>query len=213
MFRYHPRTYEYCSAVSHARAWHVSLGIRVPHQKHQTTRFLPTLHPHYIFNIFSILVISCIQYNMSRNRVFDDANHVNDEHTITKLLKQFFFKFWFLFQFESFSIKNDLQHDFDKLFQHVSRTSYDIFSLFFIEKIFQKLINYINQYEKIHEIDEKNKSYARIWFFIIVKKLRAYIVIWIYMNLHFETCIENYWNANRTKFIHEFVSKHIFLKR
>ena len=99
---------------------------------------------------------------MNRNRVFDDANHVNDEHTITKLFKQSFFKFWFLFQFESFSIKNDLQHDFDKLFQHVSRTSYDIFSLFFIEKIFQKLINYINQYEKIHEIDEKNKLYARI---------------------------------------------------
>ena len=33
------------------------------------------------------------------------------------------------------------------------------------------------------------------------------------MNLHSETCIETFWNANRMKFIHEFVSKHIFLKR
>ena len=60
-------------------------------------------------------------------------------------LNNFFFQFWFMSQFKSLKIKNDLQHDFDKLFQHISRTSYDIFNLFFIEIFFQKLINYINQ--------------------------------------------------------------------
>ena len=60
---------------SHARAWHLSLGIRVPLS--------------YIFNISSILVISDIQYSMNRNRVSDDASHVNDVSTVIKISKYF----------------------------------------------------------------------------------------------------------------------------
>ena len=168
---------------------------------------------HYIFNIYIIFVISRIQYDMNRNRVSDDANHVNDESIVIKSSKKSSSELWLMSQFKSFFIKNDLQHELDKLFQHISRTLYDIFSLFFTKEILQKLINYINQYVDDFDIDHIDKSYARTWFFIIVKKLRVYITTFIYMSLHLETCIEDFWNTMLTKVIHLFVSLHIFLKR
>ena len=150
---------------------------------------------------------------MGRNRVFDDADHVNDEPTIIRKSKISSSKSWPMPEFKSFPIKNGLLHDLGKLFQHVSRTSYDVFSLFFIEEILQKLINYINEYGSSSEIDIEDKSYARTWFSTIVKELRAYIVTFIYMDLHTEACIEDFWNTKPTKAIHLPVSIHISLKR
>ena len=116
-------------------------------------------------------------------------------------------------EFKSLPIKNGLLHGLDKLPQHVSRTSYDIFSLFFIEEILQKLVNYTNEYGNSSEIDIEDKPYARTWFPTTVKELRAYIATFIYMGLHTEACIEDFWNTKPTKAIHLPVSIHISLKR
>ena len=150
---------------------------------------------------------------MGRNRVSDDANHVNDPPIATKISKELPFKLWPMPKFTPLRIKSDLRHDLDVLSQHVSRTSYDIFSLFFTFEIFQHLIDCTNQYETSLHVDIENKPYARIWFSITVEKLRAYIATWLYMSLHPESCIENFWNKNQTKAIHSSVSKHISLKR
>ena len=82
-------------------------------------------------------------------------------------------------KFKSLKIKNDLQHGLDKLPQCVRRTPYDIFSLFFTEDMLQKLVNYTNEYGAGHIIDKNIKPYARIWFPITVKELRAYIATFI----------------------------------
>ena len=83
---------------------------------------------------------------MGRNRVSNDLNHVNDESTVTIKAKKSSSKPWLMPQFQSLHIKNYLQHDFDKLSQNVSRTSHNIFSLFFIEEILTNLIKYTNDY-------------------------------------------------------------------
>ena len=168
---------------------------------------------HYTSNIYIILIISRIQYDMGRNRVSDDADHVNDEPIATKPAKKPPPESWPMPQFEPLPIKNGLQHGLGKLPQHIPRTPYDIFSLFFTEEILQKLINYINQYAESLDTDHIDKSYARTWFPIIVKELRAYIATFIYMSLHLETCIEDFWNTMPTKAIHLSVSLHISLKR
>ena len=150
---------------------------------------------------------------MGRNRVSDDADHVNDLPTATKIPKKPPPKFWPMPKFTSLRIKGDLRHDLGVLPQRVSRTPYDIFSLFFTFEILQYLIDCTNQYEASLHVDKKDKSYARIWFSTTVKELRAYIATWIYMSLHPESCIEEFWNTKWTKSIHSSVSEHIFLKR
>lgn len=102
--------------------------------------FLPTFHSHYILNTSSILVISGIQYNVSRNRVSDDANHVNDVSIVIKIPKES------LSKFKPLRIRDGLRHDLNTLSQHVFRTLYDIFSLFFTFDIIQHLIDYTNRY-------------------------------------------------------------------
>ena len=129
---------------------------------------------------------------MSRNRVSDDADHVNDESTVIKPAKKPPPEPWPMPQFKPLPIKNGLQHELDKLPQRIPRTPYDIFSLFFTEEILQKLINYINQYAESLDTDHIDKSYARTWFSTTVKELRAYIATFIHMSLHFETCIEDF---------------------
>ena len=64
--------------LSHARAWHIWLSIRVP-------QFSTN---HYTSNICKTLLISRIQYIMSRDRVFYDAIHVNDESIVAKSSKK-----------------------------------------------------------------------------------------------------------------------------
>ena len=150
---------------------------------------------------------------MNRNRVSDDANHVNDAPTATKIPKEPPPQPWPMPKFKPLRIKGDLRHDLSTLPQHVSRTPYDIFNLFFTSEILQYLIDCTNQYEADFHVNKEDKPYARIWFPITVKKLRTYIAIWIYMSLHSESCIDDFWNRNPTKSIHLSVSEHIFLKR
>ena len=165
--------------------WHSRIS-----SKYQTTRFLFILYSHYIFNIFSIFVISNIQYNINRNRVSDDANHVNDFFIVIKISKKFLFKFWSMSKFTSFRIKNDLKHDLDILFQRVSRTSYDIFSLFFTFEIFQYLIDCTNQYETNLHVDKKKQIVRSYLIFYYCKKVTS---LHCYLNIYEFTFWKLYW--------------------
>ena len=150
---------------------------------------------------------------MGRNRVSNDLDHVNDEPTATTKAKIPPPEPWPMPKFKPLKIKNGLQHGLGKLPQHVSRTPYDIFSLFFTKEILQKLVDYTNEYENSTEVNIEDKPHARLWFPTTVKELRAYIAIYIYMGLHPDSRIEDFWNTKSTKAIHLSVSIHISQKR
>ena len=152
---------------------------------------------------------------MSRNRVSDDLNHVNDESTIKKRSKKSISKQWFMSKYKSLRIKNDLQYDLEKLFENFLCLLYIIFDLFFIEKILETLIVNINRYASNHSLhDDEIKSFARQWYSITVKKFRTYIVTCIYMKLHFENRVKNYWNSDSSmNSLHILITQHIVLVR
>ena len=112
---------------------------------------------------------------MPRNRVSNDVDHVDDALTATKIPKKPSPKVWPMPEFKPLRIKGGLKHGLDTLPQHVSRTPYDIFSLFFTPEILQHLVDCTNQYGTGLHIDFEDKPYARIWFPTTVKELRAYI--------------------------------------
>ena len=152
---------------------------------------------------------------MNRNRVFDDLNHVNDESTTNKRSRKSISKQWFMSKYKSFRIKNDLQYDLEKLSESFFCQLYSVFGLFFIEKILETLIENTNRYASDHSLhDDEIKFFARQWYSTTVKKLRVYIITCIYMRLHFENRVKNYWNNdNSMKSLHILVIQHIALVR
>ena len=96
---------------------------------------------------------------MSRNRVFDDLNHVADAPTTTKKSKNPSSKPKLISRFTLMKI-NDLIHELSKLSIDVTSTSYRVFNLFFIDEILHKLIKYINEYATKHASKE-DKPFAR----------------------------------------------------
>ena len=150
---------------------------------------------------------------MNRNRVFDDLNHVNDEFIVIIKSKKLFFVVWFMFKFVFIKIKNDFQYELNKLFSNISCPSYNIFNLFFIVDIFQKMIDYINNYVVEWYFIHSKRIHDRKWIFVIVNKLRTYIITYIYMKIHVENRMKNYWNTNDIKSLHFIVIKYIELNK
>ena len=151
---------------------------------------------------------------MNRNRVSNDLDHVDYESIVTKKTKKLSSKQWSMSKYKPLKIKNELQYDLDKLSSNVLCQSYSIFNLFFIESIFETLIKNINKYATNHfSHDQEDKSFARIWFDTTIFELRAFIAIYIYMNVNNEFRIEQYWNTDCAKnSLHSSVTRYISLK-
>ena len=149
---------------------------------------------------------------MNKNRVSDDLNHVVDAFTATKQSKTFSSKSQFISSFKLMKIIK-LTHELGKLFAHIASTSYSIFSLFFNDDILQQIVEHINEYAKKHCSNE-DKSFARKWYFISLKELRAYIAICIYMRVHSQSSVSEYWNRDFSKgSLHSMIHEHISLIR
>lgn len=73
---------------------------------------------------------------MSRNRVFDDLNHVIDQFTIATSTKTILLSLKSMSSFNSIQIKKNLQYKLNKLLENVARTLYNIFNFFFIDEMF-----------------------------------------------------------------------------
>ena len=117
--------------------------------------------------------------------------------------------------FKSLKIKKEFEYELNKLLVHVLNDSHVIFSLFFIEIVLQKFANNTNRYVVNHSHhNDDDKSYVRIWFDIIVRELRTYIAIYIYMSVHKKSRIECYWNTDENKeSIHSLIRNRISLVR
>ena len=88
---------------------------------------------------------------------------------------------------------------------------YEIFNLFFSDETVQTLIEHTNEYALLYPGPEQG---GRRWFPTTVKEFRAYLGVSIWMGLHIESSIPEFWNIDPQKGpVHEQVSKHISLVR
>lgn len=111
-------------------------------------------------------------------------------------------------------ISNPLLHGHSQLPTHIRPDdAYGIFCLFFSEDVLCTLRDHTNQYAELYP-GPADKPFIRDWWPTTVKELRAYIGVYIWMGLHRETAIEDFWNTNpKNGPIHDEVRKHIGLKR
>ena len=148
---------------------------------------------------------------MGRNRVSDDLDHVADAPTTTKKSKNPPPKPKPIPRFTPMKI-TDLVHGLGKLPTHVASTPYRVFSLFFTDEILHKLAQYTNEYAE-HASEESGSS-ERKWYPTSLQELRAYIATYVYMGVHSQSKVTDYWNRDSTKGpLHPMVYDHIGLGR
>ena len=150
---------------------------------------------------------------MGRNRVSDDLDHVVDASTATKLrTKKPPPKPKPIPAFTPMKI-NKLVYGLGTLPTHVAFTPYNVFSLFFNDDILIKFVEYTNEYAAKH-VSEEDKPFARKWYPTSLEELRAYIATYIYMGMHSQSEVPDYWNRDSNKGpIHPLIYDHIGLKR
>ena len=92
---------------------------------------------------------------------------------------------------------------------------YEIFSLFFDDFIMEVLVNNTNAYAKAHSPMRTHKHpKARVWKPTSVPELRAFIGSHIWIGLHPEAAIEDFWNTDEKKGpLHRNLTKHMSLTR
>ena len=150
---------------------------------------------------------------MPRNKVSNDLDHVRKDPKPTKVPKEPPPKPWKLPKFTPVKIKKPFTDGEGQLPSTVaSDDPYAIFNLFFNEETLKVLVQHTNEYAFLYPGPEKPD--ARTWFPTTVKEFRAYLGVSIWMGLHVESSISDFWNTNPLKgAVHEQVFKHISLKR
>ncbi len=89
---------------------------------------------------------------------------------------------------------------------------YAIFGLFFDEETLKILVQHTNEYAFLYPASETPDS--RKWWPTTVKEFRAYLRTSIWMGLHVESSVPDFWNKDSLKgAVYEQVFKHISLKR
>ncbi len=71
---------------------------------------------------------------------------------------------------------------------------YAIFSLFFNDKAIQILVRHTNEYAFLNPGPENPDT--RTWFPTTIKEFRAYLGASIWMGLHIESSIPEFWNID-----------------
>ena len=150
---------------------------------------------------------------MPRNKVSDDLDHVRKDPKATKAPKGPPSKQWSLPKYTPLKIKKPYTNGQSQLPSTVaSDNPYQIFDLFFDEATLKILVRHTNEYAFLYFGPEKPE--ARTWFPTTVKEFRAYLRMSIWMGLHSELSIPDFWNIDPLKGpIHEQILKHISLKR
>ena len=89
---------------------------------------------------------------------------------------------------------------------------YQIFKLIYTDELLEELAVHTNEYAKLHPTKKKNARCPRPWKPTTAGELLAYLAVTIYMGLHIETDIKDYWNKNPAKGpLHKIITAHISL--
>ena len=148
---------------------------------------------------------------MPRNKVSNDLDHVRKDPKPSTTPKGRPPTPWPLPTYVPLKITNARTHGQGHLPKTVaSDDPYAIFSLFFNDEAIQTLVRHTNEYA----FQYPGPGTGRPWFPTTVKEFRAYLGVSIWMGLHIESSIPEFWNVNPLNGpIHEQVSKHISLTR
>ena len=102
--------------------------------------------------------------------------------------------------------------DFEYIIQLPEDVSCDdpisIFDLYYSPRIIDQLVQYINQFVREPEDPGKLRSQARNWYPTCRAELYTYLAIRVYMTIHGENEIPDYWNKSETAPVHS-ISKHM----
>ena len=148
---------------------------------------------------------------MPRNKVSTDLDHVRKDPQPEKAPKGSPPKPWPLPRFKPLPITKPFTHGHGLLPNTIPFDDpYAIFSLFFTESILQTLVQHTNEYAFLYPGPKK----GRTWYPTTVSELRAFLGVSIWMGLHIESGIKDFWNTDPKKgCIHYQILKHISLKR
>lgn len=87
-----------------------------------------------------------------------------------------------------------------------------IFDLYYSPEIIDKLVQYTNNYVREPEVPGKPCARADAWYPTWRTELYAYLAIRIYMTIHIENELSDYWNTSNASPIHP-ISKHMSRNR
>ncbi len=150
---------------------------------------------------------------MPRSKVSNDLDHVRKDPKPTKVPKEPPPKPWPLPKYTPVKITKPFTDGQGQLPNTIAPDDpYAIFGLFFSDDSLKILVQHTNEYAFLYP-GSKTPD-ARPWFPTTVKEFRAYLGVSIWMGLHIESSIPDFWNTDSMKgAVHEQVFKHISLRR
>jgi len=89
---------------------------------------------------------------------------------------------------------------------------FELFNLFFIDKIMDKLIEWTNKHAELYP-PNKEKEHLCVWQLTCKQELWAYFAVLIYMGITIESCIKDYWKSLDAHSCEHIIKKYIGLKR
>ena len=149
---------------------------------------------------------------MPRNKVSNDIDHVRKDPQPEKAPKEPPPKPKPLPKYKPLQIKKPFTHGHGLLPDTTPNTPYTIFSLFFTETILETLVRHTNEYAFLYSGPKTPQS--RPWIPTTISEFRAFLGVSIWMGLHLESSIKDFWNTNPLNGpIHHPVLNHMSLVR
>ena len=131
---------------------------------------------------------------MPRNKVSNDIDHVRKDPQPEKAPKGSPPKPKPLPKYKPIQIKKPFTRGHGLLPDTTPNDPYAIFSLFLTESILETLVQHTNKYAFLFP-GPKN-SHSRPWIPTTISELRAFLGVSIWMGLHLESGIKDFWNTN-----------------
>ena len=149
---------------------------------------------------------------MPRNKVSNDIDYVRKDPQPEKAPKEPPPKPKPLPKYKPIQIKKLFTHGYGLLPNTTPNDPYTIFSLFFTESILETLIRYTNEYAFLYS--GPKIPHSRTWAPITISEFRAFLGVSIWMGLHIQSSIKDFWNTDPLNGpIHYQVLNHMSLKR
>lgn len=150
---------------------------------------------------------------MPRKKISDDLDHVKKDSKSKTIPKEPPPKPWPLPKYKAVKITKPWTNGQSQLPKTIAPNDpYAIFDLFFNEEVIEILVQHTNEYAFLYSGSKTSES--RTWFPTTVKEFRAFLGVTVWMGIHIESNIHDFWNTDPLKGpIHDQVLRHISLKR
>ena len=137
---------------------------------------------------------------MPRNKTSNDLDHVKKDPKPSEIPKGRPPRPWPLPKYKPVKIKQPWTNGECQLPGTIaSDDPYAIFNLFFNNKAVETLVRHTNEYAFLNPGPRPENPEARTWFSTTVKEFRAFLGASIWMDLHVQSSIPEFWNIDPLK--------------